>query len=190
MDNKSIVWMTGLSGAGKTTLALGLKKQLDMAGRASYVLDGDLLRKGINGDLNFSRESRRENVRRIAHIAKLFSDAGIIPIIAAISPYKEDRDNARVILTGYRFMEVYIKCSLSECERRDPKGLYKKVKENAIANFTGISDIFEAPANADILIDTENSSYRFCLDRLYRSIDADDTGVIKEEINFSGGQVL
>lgn len=180
--------MTGLSGAGKTTLALGLKKKLDMAGRASFILDGDQLRKGINNDLNFSRESRRENVRRIAHIAKLFSDAGFIPIIAAISPYKDDRDSARIILTGYRFMEVYIKCSLSECERRDPKGLYKKVKENAIPNFTGISDIFEAPANADILIDTENCSYRACLNQLYRSIDAGYTDSIKEEINSSGGQ--
>lgn len=165
-DNRSIIWLTGLSGAGKTTLAKGLLQQLTASGIAAVLLDGDLLRKGINNDLGFTREDRKENARRVAEIAKLFTDAGIIPIVAVITPYQEDRDTVRYMLRDYYFTEVYVQCSLEECERRDIKGLYKKARALHIPNFTGITGIFETPVNPEIIVQTDKDAYETCLQQL------------------------
>jgi adenylylsulfate kinase len=136
----------------------------------SIVLDGDVLRTGINSDLGFSRQDRSENLRRVTEIVKLFAGAGIIPIISVISPYIEDRNNARYKLHNYRFIEVYVKCSLATCESRDPKGLYKKARQRSIDNFTGISDIYEPPVAADLVIDTEVCSYAMSLNALWEYV--------------------
>ena len=122
------VWLTGLSGSGKSTLANLLEKQLWERGARAYVLDGDNVRHGLNKDLGFSPEDRNENIRRIGEVAKLFTDAGIINITAFISPYRQDRDRVRAIMESGDFVEVYVQCDLAECEKRDPKGLYKKAR--------------------------------------------------------------
>jgi adenylyl-sulfate kinase len=136
----------------------------------SFILDGDLLRKGINSDLDFSRAARRENLRRVSEIAGLFAEAGIIPIVAVISPFREDRQLVKSRLQKYRYLEVFVKCPLHICELRDPKGLYKKARANEIACFTGVSDVFEAPENANIVIDTETDDYAASLDKLCQAI--------------------
>ena len=133
------IWLTGLSGAGKSTLAAGLEARLVAAGRASYVLDGDNVRHGLNRDLGFSPEDRRENIRRVAEVARLMNDAGLIVITAFISPYREDRRMARDIIGGERFLEVYLNTPLAVCEARDPKGLYKRARQGGVAEFTGIN---------------------------------------------------
>jgi len=170
MDKNLIIWMTGLSGSGKSTLAKGLYTEFARRKMRSFILDGDILRKGINSDLDFSHAGRRENIRRVAEIAALFAEAGIIPIIAVISPYEEDRRQARVRLQQYGYLEVYVKCPVNICEGRDPKGLYKKARENKIARFTGISDVYEIPATPAVVIDTEQDDYATSLDKLCRSI--------------------
>lgn len=148
-----VLWMTGLSGSGKTTLALGLEQRLFKKGYQVYVLDGDNVRQGLNGDLNFSAEDRTENIRRVGEVAKLFADAGFIVIAAFISPYQVDRDRAREIQPEV-FHEVHIKADLGTCEGRDPKGLYKKARANDIPDFTGISAPYEEPVNPELEIDT------------------------------------
>lgn len=167
MNTIPIIWLTGLSGAGKSTLANGLHKLFSANQMRSIILDGDVLRAGINSDLGFSPEDRSENLRRVTEIIKLFAGAEIIPIISVISPYQKDRNSARYKLNDYKFIEVYVKCSLATCESRDPKGLYKKVREQSIANFTGISDIYEPPVSADLVIDTEEWSYVISLEALW-----------------------
>ncbi|MBW8683058.1 adenylyl-sulfate kinase [Chitinophaga rhizophila] len=161
-----IVWLTGLSGAGKTTLARGLEEQLKEYGISCMLLDGDLLRKGINSDLGYTREDRKENVRRIAEIARLFSNAGQIAIVAAITPYQDDRDMVREMLHDCPLLEVFVACPLEECEKRDVKGLYKKAREKKLPNFTGITDIFESPANPDLILQTDKEEYEHCLQQL------------------------
>ena len=168
--DKQIIWMTGLSGAGKTTLAKGLKAQFDEDGIPSFILDGDILRTGINSDLDFTREGRRENVRRVGEIARILADAGVIPIVALISPYQEDRDRVRQRLQDYLFTEVYVKCSLEVCEQRDPKGLYKKARAQQIAHFTGVSDVFEPPAHPHIVIDTSVKDHTVSLQELIAAL--------------------
>jgi bifunctional enzyme CysN/CysC len=148
-----VLWMTGLSGSGKTTLALGLEQRLFKKGFQVYVLDGDNVRQGLNGDLSFAAEDRTENIRRVGEVAKLFADAGFIVIAAFISPYQTDRDRAREIQPEI-FHEVHIKADLETCEDRDPKGLYKKAREEGIPDFTGISAPYEAPENPELEIDT------------------------------------
>jgi adenylylsulfate kinase len=170
MDNKLIIWMTGLSGSGKSTLAKGLQLHFSHRKIRSFILDGDVLRKGINSDLDFSRAGRRENARRVCEIAALFADAGIVPIVAVISPYKEDRNHIRIRLREYSYMEIYVKCPVNICEERDPKGLYKKARANEITNFTGISDVFEAPEDPDIVIDTELDDYARSIHKLCQFI--------------------
>ena len=146
------IWFTGLSGSGKTTLAIALEQQLLSQDKASYRLDGDNMRFGINKNLGFSVEDRRENIRRVGEVSKVLADAGIIALSSFISPYREDRDSVRALheRTGLRFLEVYVDCTLETAESRDPKGLYKKARRGEIKNFTGIDDPYEAPLNADI----------------------------------------
>jgi adenylylsulfate kinase len=150
------LWFTGLSASGKSTLANAICKQLLERGVKSYLLDGDNIRHGLNKDLGFSTEDRKENIRRIGEVAKLFVDAGLIVMTAFISPYRQDRDNVRKLFNGDKFIEIFLKCSLPECERRDPKGIYKKVRTGEVKNFTGISAPYEEPVNPELVIDTEN----------------------------------
>lgn len=149
-----MVWLTGLSGSGKSTIANELQHELFNRGISVYLLDGDNLRYGINQNLSFSFEDRKENIRRTAETGKLFVDAGIIVLAALISPFAEDRMNARSIFGPEEFIEVFIKCPIAECERRDPKGLYKKARKGEIKEFTGIDQPYEEPRNPELVIDT------------------------------------
>lgn len=149
-----ILWFTGLSGSGKSTIAKALQYELFKRGISVYVLDGDNLREGINKNLSFSVDDRKENIRITSEIGKLFVDAGIVVLVALISPFAEDRMKARAIFEPGEFIEVYVKCTLEECERRDPKGLYKKARMGDIKKFTGIGQPYEEPKNPDITLDT------------------------------------
>lgn len=149
-----VIWFTGLSGSGKSTLANAVAHLLHERNHHTYVLDGDNVRHGLNKNLGFSPEDREENIRRVGEVAKLFVDAGSIVMTAFISPYRADRDQARDLLTENRFVEVYVDCPLDVCEERDPKGLYKKARTGEIKEFTGISAPYEAPDNAEVVIDT------------------------------------
>jgi adenylylsulfate kinase len=162
-----VIWFTGLSGSGKSTLANALENRFFAAGIQTYALDGDNVRKGLNIDLKFTREDRRENIRRIAEVAGLFSDAGLITIAAFISPLKEDRELARKIIGDQDFFEVYIDTPIALCEKRDVKGLYKKARAGEIENFTGISSPYEAPEKADFIIKTDQESVEDAVKRLF-----------------------
>jgi len=150
-------WFTGLSGSGKSTVAVALEQALHAQGKLSYRLDGDNIRMGINKNLGFSAEDRAENIRRIGEIAKLFCDTGVITLSSFVSPYRGDRDLVRKLHEegGIPFVEVFMKTSLAEAEKRDPKGLYKKARAGEIKNFTGIDDPYEEPENAELVLDTE-----------------------------------
>lgn len=152
-----VIWFTGLSGAGKSTIASFLEEVLRKRGKLTYLLDGDNLRHGLNNDLSFSYEDRKENVRRVSEVCKLFQDAGIITLASFISPLKEDRYMARNII-GRNFVEIFVKCPIEVCEKRDPKGLYKKARNGEIKNFTGIDSEYEEPDNPEIVIDTSKDS--------------------------------
>jgi len=156
--NSFLIWFTGLSGSGKSTIANLVEQQLFEQGVKTYTLDGDNIRKGINNDLTFSPEDRTENIRRIAEIANLMVDAGLVVLAAFVSPYKKDRENVKNIVKNSNFVEVFINTSVEECERRDVKGLYKKARAGEIKNMTGISAPYEAPENADIEIKTEQTT--------------------------------
>src|SRR5688572_17854267 len=149
------VWLTGLSAAGKSTIAVILERMLVERGRLAYRLDGDNVRHGLNKNLGFSEADRAENIRRIGEVAKLFTDAGAIVIASFISPYRRDRDAVRSLLAPGDFVEVYVKVSVEAAERRDPKGLYKKARAGEIKGFTGVDDPYEEPERAEIVIDTE-----------------------------------
>lgn len=150
-----LVWITGLSGSGKSTIAHQLESKLHREGIRCYVLDGDNIRHGLNKDLGFSPEDRFENIRRIVEVAKLLVDAGLIVLAAFISPYREDRKYIRNQFKDGKFIEIYVKCSLEECERRDPKGQYKKARAGIIKNYTGINAPYEEPYDPDLVIDSE-----------------------------------
>ena len=151
------IWFTGLSGSGKSTIAVALENALFSLGKLSYRLDGDNVRLGINKNLGFSEEDRTENIRRIGEISKLFGDAGTIALSSFISPYRADRDEVRKLheATDLKFVEVFVDCSLEVAEGRDPKGLYKKARAGEIKNFTGIDDPYEAPENPEIHLHTD-----------------------------------
>ena len=154
------IWFTGLSGSGKSTIAVALEKALFDGGKLSYRLDGDNVRLGINKNLGFSEQDRKENIRRIGEIAKLFGDAGTIALSSFISPYKEDRDEVRRLhqSANLSFVEVFVDCSLEVAEQRDPKGLYKKARAGEIKNFTGIDDPYEAPTDPEIHLKSDEMS--------------------------------
>ena len=156
--NSFLLWFTGLSGSGKSTIANVVEQELYKLGVKTYTLDGDNIRKGINKDLTFAPEDRTENIRRIAEVANLFIDAGIVVLAAFVSPYKKDRDNIKNIVKDVNFVEIYVNTSVEECERRDVKGLYKKARAGEIKNMTGISAPYEAPENPDIEIKTEEET--------------------------------
>lgn len=154
------IWFTGLSGSGKSTIAVALEQALFNLGKLSYRLDGDNVRMGINKNLGFSEEDRKENIRRIGEVAKLFSDAGAISLSSFISPYKGDRDEVRALheAAGLNFVEVHVDCALSVAEQRDPKGLYKRARAGEIKNFTGIDDPYEPPVNPEIHLKTDETT--------------------------------
>lgn len=152
------LWMTGLSGSGKSTIACILEQLLLSKGKNAYRLDGDNIRMGLNKGLTFSPEDRTENIRRIGEVAKLFTDAGVIAITSFISPYRKDRQSVRDGMRPGEFIECYIKVSLAGAEKRDPKGLYKKARAGEIKGFTGIDDPYEEPESAELVIDTETLS--------------------------------
>lgn len=163
-----VIWLTGLSGSGKSTLANALQERLYELGARSYVLDGDNIRHGLNRDLGFSPADRTENIRRIGEVAKLFVDAGMIVMTAFISPFREDRELARGLVEKDEFIEVYVKCPLEECERRDPKGLYARARKGEIADFTGISSPYEEPLAPEIVIETYRQSLAESVERIVR----------------------
>ncbi|BBU71533.1 adenylyl-sulfate kinase [Fluviibacter phosphoraccumulans] len=148
------IWLTGLSAAGKSTLAFALERLLIEAGHPCYVLDGDNVRHGLNSNLGFSAVDRSENIRRVAEVAKLMNDAGLIVITAFISPFREDRAKARAIIGEGVFQEVYVSADLAACEARDPKGLYKKARAGQVPEFTGISSPYEAPESPALVVDS------------------------------------
>jgi len=150
-----VLWFTGLSGAGKSTLAHAVEESLYQKGFSTYVLDGDNVRHGLCGDLAFSDADRQENIRRISHLAKLFAEAGLIVLTAFISPFRNDRENARKII-GDDFNEIYCDCSIEVCEKRDVKGLYRRARQGEIKNFTGIDSPYEAPDSPELRINTES----------------------------------
>lgn len=156
------IWFTGLSGSGKSTIAVALERALFGLGKLSYRLDGDNVRMGINKNLGFSEADRSENIRRIGEVAKLFGDAGTISLSSFISPYKADRDEVRLLheQAGLDFIEVFVDCSLAVAEQRDPKGLYKKARAGEIKNFTGIDDPYEIPVNPEIHLHTDEMSLK------------------------------
>lgn len=164
--NSLMIWFTGLSGSGKSTIANVLLGELYKEGVSVYLLDGDNLRHGINRNLSFSETDRKENIRRTAEVGKLFVDAGVVVAAALISPYSEDRDKARKLFEPGGFIEVYVKCSLQECEKRDPKGLYKKARQGEIPEFTGISQPYEEPQNPEITIDTTVMTIKESVDHI------------------------
>jgi len=153
-----VIWLTGLSGAGKTTVATELERQLFAAGKHTYLMDGDILRHGLCSDLNFSAESRRENIRRAGEVAALFADAGVIVIAAFISPFRADRERVRKCLPPGRFVEVFVNAPLEVCEKRDVKGLYAKARAGQLKEFTGISAPYEAPENPEINLHTDETT--------------------------------
>ncbi len=150
-----LIWLTGLSASGKSTIAHYIERELFHQGIISYVLDGDNIRHGLNNNLGFSREHRKENIRRIVKVSKIMVDAGLFVIAAFISPYREDREYVKQQFMDDNFVEIYVKCSLEECERRDPKGQYKRARAGIIKYYTGISAPYEQPEDTDLIIDTE-----------------------------------
>jgi len=169
-QNSFLIWFTGLSGSGKSTLANALEYKLFEEGFKTYALDGDNIRKGINKDLNFSPEDRTENIRRIAEVANLMVDAGLIVIAAFVSPYKKDRKNIENIVGKDNFVEVFVNTSIAECEKRDVKGLYKKARAGEIKDFTGVNAPYENPDNPTIEIVTDDKTVEKSVDIIYNLI--------------------
>lgn len=164
--NSFLLWFTGLSGSGKSTIANMVEQKLHQKGVKTFTLDGDNIRKGINKDLTFSPEDRTENIRRIAELGNLMINAGLVTLAAFVSPYKKDRENVRRIVKDINFVEIFVNTSLEECERRDVKGLYKKARAGEIKNMTGISAPYEPPENPDIEIKSENESVEAAAQRI------------------------
>ncbi len=164
--NAKVIWFTGLSGSGKSTIASALHKRLTSENVPSYVLDGDNIRLGINSDLDFSDSARTENIRRISEIAKLFVDAGLLVITSFISPFIKDRQSARDIIGKQDFIEIYVDCPLEVCEQRDVKGLYARARKGEIKQFTGIDSPYEAPLKADIIVKSNEFTVDECVDQI------------------------
>ncbi len=169
----ALLWFTGLSGSGKSTIAVALQKRLIKEGKLAYILDGDNIRHGLNSDLGFSEKDRIENIRRIGEVAALFVDSGVMTITSFISPYNVDRDLVRTKL-GNDFIEIYIKCSLDECEKRDTKGLYRKARLGEITNFTGISAPYEVPEKPELVLETETLEVHECVEKIMKFLHETD----------------
>jgi len=161
-----VIWFTGLSGSGKSTVANATEKLLHDKGLQTYILDGDNIRLGLNKDLGFSPQDRTENIRRITEVAKLFADSGSIVLTAFISPYKEDRNSARQIIGDEDFIEVFVSADVSVCESRDPKGLYKKARAGEIKGFTGIDAPYEEPINPELVVETDKYDVLECANQV------------------------
>jgi adenylylsulfate kinase len=170
-QNSFVVWFTGLSGSGKSTLASHLDKRLNQEGCNCYILDGDNIRLGLNSDLDFSDLGRKENIRRIAEVARLFIDAGEIVLTAFVSPFIEDRQLAKEIIGNENFIEVFVDTPFEECELRDTKGLYAKARKGEIKYFTGMDSPYEKPTNPDLVIKTKNRAIADCVDEIYALIE-------------------
>jgi adenylylsulfate kinase len=166
------IWLTGLSGSGKSTIAIAAEHELTSRGRLAFVLDGDNIRHGLNQNLGFSPADRTENIRRIGEVSKLFTEAGVIVFTSFISPYRSDRDAVRVFMGTGDFVEVYVDASLDTCEQRDTKGLYKKARAGEIPEFTGISAPYEAPESPELVLDTNRQSVEESVDKLVEYLDA------------------
>lgn len=166
-----VIWFTGLPASGKSTIAHLLEKELYDRGIRAYVLDGDNIRHGLCSDLGFSREDRKENLRRIAEVCKLLVDAGIVVLAAFVSPYKEDRAYVREIIGNDSFFEVFVRCSQDTCEKRDPKGHYKMAKEGKIKEFTGVNAPYEEPENPDLILDTEEEDVNSSVDKILKMLE-------------------
>ena len=172
-----VVWFTGLSACGKSTIANAVDHKLHKMGKRSIVLDGDNIRMGLNKNLGFSAEDRAENIRRIGEVAKLFAGSGTIAITAFISPYRADRDAVRALLGAGEFIEVLVDASIETCEARDPKGLYKKARAGEIKNFTGISDPYEAPSAPELVLDSNTKGIEQLTDEVIAYLEA--KGILK-----------
>jgi adenylylsulfate kinase len=168
----AILWFTGLSASGKSTVANTVDHKLHALGKRSFVLDGDNIRMGLNKNLGFSAEDRAENIRRIGEVAKLFASAGVITTTAFISPYRKDRDAVRELLPEGEFIEIFMDASLETCEARDPKGLYKKARAGQIKGFTGIDDPYEAPEKPELVLDGTNKSIDELADEVIAFLEA------------------
>ena len=161
-----VLWFTGLSASGKSTVAHELDLTLHKLGVHSYPLDGDNIRHGLNKDLGLSPKDRKENIRRIGEVSKLFVDAGLIVLDAFIAPYREDRRQVRSLFKQGQFIEIFVKCSVSECEKRDPKGLYKKARKGEIQQFTGINAPYEEPEHPEIIVETDKNTKEECVRKI------------------------
>ena len=161
-----IVWLTGLSGSGKSTIANALEVELNRQGRSTYILDGDNIRQGLNKDLGFKTADRVENIRRIAEVSKLMLDAGLIVITSFISPFRSERDAAKSLFNSNEFLEIFVDVPLEIAEKRDPKGLYKKARQGQLPQFTGIDSPYEPPVDPDLLLKTDESSLQGCVESL------------------------
>lgn len=165
-----VIWLTGLSGSGKSTVALRVERRLLELGKVAYTLDGDNIRHGLCSDLGFKPEDRRENIRRVGEIVRLMADAGVVAIVALISPYRDDRARVRARIPEGRFVEVFVDAPLAVCEDRDPKGLYARARSGEIPNFTGISAPYEAPVDPELVLRTDESDVDGCVDRVVETI--------------------
>lgn len=166
-----LLWFTGLSGSGKSTIANDVEKALHIKGIHTYTLDGDNVRKGLNNNLTFSPEDRKENIRRIAEVANLMVDAGLVVLAAFVSPYKEDREMIKNTVESSNFVEIFVDTPIEECERRDVKGLYAKARKGLIKDFTGINAPYEAPENPDVVIDTTQVSQAEAVEIILKNIE-------------------
>ncbi|MEC2304962.1 MULTISPECIES: adenylyl-sulfate kinase [Heyndrickxia] len=177
--SSAVLWFTGLSGAGKSTLSVAVEQELHRRGIRTYILDGDNIRHGLNKNLGFSPEDRKENIRRIGEVSKLFVDAGVMVLTAFISPYRADRDMVRELVEGNEFVEIYVNCPLEACEQRDPKGLYKKARNGEIQNFTGIDAPYEAPEHPELVVETDKQPLEQAVGQVIRFLE--EKGYIEKQ---------